>query len=261
MSELNLLAFTRPVPPSMAECELTHLERQPIDVARAARQHDAYADALRALGCDVRRLAGLPDHADSVFIEDTAIVLDECAVMTRPGAASRRGEVAGVAEALQPFRRLYRVEAPGTLDGGDVLRVGRRLYVGMSSRSNEEGARQLADAVTHHGYMVARVPMTDCLHLKSAASALPDGTVLVDPRCVDKESFDGAPAIFVDSAEPQAANVLVIGTTVLLPASAPRTRERLDRAGYATTSVDASELAKAEGGLTCCSLILRLPSA
>ena len=251
-----VLAFTRAVPPSIASCELTHLERQPIDAALAARQHAAYENALRALGCAVRRLPELPGHPDSAFIEDTAVVLDECAIVTRPGAESRRGEVAGVADALRPLRRLYHVESPGTLDGGDVLRVGRRLYVGLSTRSNEDGARQLADAVAPHGYSVTGIAVQDCLHLKSAVSALPDGALLLDPTCVDAASFDAARVLLVPSAEGESANVLVVGATVMVPASATRTRRMLEAAGYSTVAVDASELAKAEGGLTCCSLIV-----
>jgi dimethylargininase len=251
-----VIALTRPVPDSLPQCELTHLARTPIDVANARRQHAGYENALRSLGCDVRELPALHDHPDSVFIEDTALVFDECAVITRPGAESRRGETAGVAEALRPMRRLYYIEAPGTLDGGDVLRVGKRIYVGASTRSNEDGARQLADALAAHGYSVTRTPMRDCLHLKTAVSTLPNAVLLLDPRCVDAESFDGARCMHVHPDEPEAANVLVVGETVLLPASAPRTRASLDAAGYRTMAVDASELAKAEGGLTCCCLLL-----
>jgi dimethylargininase len=251
-----VIALTRPVPDSLAQCELTHIVRTPIDVANARRQHDAYEAALRSLGCDVRSLPALHDHPDSVFIEDTALAFDECAVITRPGAESRRGEIATVAEALRPLRRLYHIEAPGTLDGGDVLRVGKRIYIGASTRSNEDGARQLADALSPHGYSVMRTPMRGCLHLKTAVSTLPNGVLLLDPRCVDAESFDGARCIHVHHDEPEAANVLTVGDIVMLPASAPRTRSALDAAGYQTIAVDASELAKAEGGLTCCSLLL-----
>lgn len=251
-----MLALTRPVPDSLANCELTHMSRTAIDVATARRQHRDYENALRSLGCDVQQLPALHDHPDSVFIEDTALVFDECAVITRPGAESRRGETAGVAEALRPLRRIYHIEAPGTLDGGDVLRVGKRLYVGASSRSNEDGARQLADALAAHGYSVTRTSMRGCLHLKTAVSTLPDGVLLLDPRHVDAESFDGARSIAVDHDEPEAANVLVVGETVILPESAPRTRETLIAAGYPTLAVNATELAKAEGGLTCCSLLL-----
>jgi dimethylargininase len=252
-----VIAFTRPVPLSLANCELTHLERQPIDVAAAIRQHCEYEEALRSLGCEVMRLSGLPGHPDSVFVEDTAVVLDECAIITRPGAESRRGEVTGVADALRPLRRLYHIEAPGTLEGGDVLRVGKRLYVGASTRSNEDGARQLTDAVAPYGYSVKRVPIRECLHLKTAVSALLEESIILDPRCVDAAGFDGARVMHVHPDEPEAANVLVIDDVVIIPASAPRTREMLESAGVRTVAVDASELAKAEGGLTCCSLLLR----
>src|SRR5437762_7376109 len=127
-----LLALTRPVPRTIADCELTHIAREPIDFARATRQHAEYEQLLSTLGCTVEQLPEEPGYPDSVFIEDTAIVLDECAVITRPGASSRRGETQGVADALTPYRRLFHVDAPGTLDGGDVLRVGKHLYVGLS---------------------------------------------------------------------------------------------------------------------------------
>lgn len=252
-----MIALTRPVPPSIVNCELTHLERSPIDVSIAIRQHCEYEEALRSLGCDLTQLPGLPEHPDSVFVEDTAIVLDECAVITRPGADSRRGEVHGVADALRPLRRLYHIEAPGTLDGGDVLRVGKQLFVGASTRSNEDGARQLADALASHGYSVKRVPIRECLHLKTAVSALPDESIILDPRCVDAEQFDVGRFMHIHPDEPEAANVLAIDGVVVIPASAPRTRELLESAGFRTVAVDASELAKAEGGLTCCSLLLR----
>lgn len=251
-----MIAFTRPVPPSVAQCELTHLERQPIDPERAARQHDEYENVLQSLGCDVRRLPGLPEHPDSVFIEDTAVALDECAIMTRPGAESRRGEVPGVAAALGVLRPLYHIEGPGTLDGGDVLRVGRRLYVGISTRSNADGARQLADAAGAHGYTVKRVVIRECLHLKTAVSTLPDGTLLLNPRWVDAASFDGAPHLVAHPSEPEASNVLVVRDVVVAPVGAPATRGMLEKAGYRVVAVDASELAKAEGGLTCCSLMV-----
>ena len=256
-ANIPMIAFTRPVPDSLAECELTHLARQRIDVGNARLQHAEYEATLRSLGCDVRQLAPLHAHPDSVFIEDTALVLDECAVITRPGAESRRGEIEGVEAALKPLRRIYHIEAPGTLDGGDVVKVGKRLYVGASTRSNEDGARQLADALSPHGYSVKRVPMRGCLHLKTAVSTLPNTVLLIDPRCVDAEDFDGARCVHVHHDEPEGANVLVVGDVVVIPASAPRTRESLAQAGYRMIELDASELAKAEGGLTCCSLLLR----
>ena len=254
---MSLLAFTRPVPRTIAQCQLTHLAREPIDFERATEQHEQYEAALRSLGCVVRRLPGADAQPDSVFIEDTAVVLDECAVIARPGAAARRGETAVVAEALRAQRRLFEIVAPGTLDGGDVLRVGRHLYVGLSTRTNVEGARQLAQLVAPFGYAVDTAAVRDCLHLKTAVSALPDNRLLLNSRMVDGASFGAAAWIEIDAGEPYAGNVLCVGQTVLCPASAPRTRRLLEAEGYAVLSLDASELAKAEGGLTCCSLILR----
>lgn len=249
------IALTRAVPPSLETCELTHLAREPIDVARAAAQHAAYEDVLRALGCRVERLPPTPDMPDSVFVEDAAVVVDECAVITRPGAASRRGETESVAAALTAYRPLRAIQPPGTLDGGDVLRLGRRLWVGIGSRSNAEGARQLGDALAPFGYSVATVATRGCLHLKTAASSLGGGLVLVNPEWVDGAAL-GAETVPVDPSEPFAANVLRIGDTVLAPASAARTRARMEQRGLRVQAIDASELAKAEAGLTCCSLIL-----
>lgn len=252
-----LLAITRAIPPSLARCELTHLERRPIDVARAVEQHRQYESALEALGCRVRRLPAEPELPDSVFVEDAAVVVDECAVVTRPGAASRRAETASVAEALRPHRDLREIEAPGTLDGGDVLRLGRRIYVGIGGRTNEEGARQLGAFLAPFGYAVHPVAARGCLHLKTAATALGDDLLLINPAWVDGAVFGGARWVEVDPAEPFAANVLCVGNTVLAPAAAPRTRARLENHGFEVVSVDASELAKAEAGLTCCSLVFR----
>jgi dimethylargininase len=253
-----LLAITRPVPPSITECELTHLERQPIDWARATEQHHEYECALQSLGCKLERLPVAPSQPDSVFIEDTAFVVDECAVIARPGAPSRRAETSVVADALRPYRQLAAIEAPATLDGGDVLRIGRRVYVGMSTRTNAEGIRQLAALLVPHGYSVESVVVRECLHLKTAVSALGDDRLLLNPRMVDGSAFGGASWIEIDPAEPSAANVIYVGKTVLIAANAPRTRRRLEANGYDVIEVDASELAKAEAGLTCCSVILRV---
>jgi dimethylargininase len=253
-----LLAMTRPVPPSITECELTHLERQPIDWTRATEQHHDYERALQALGCTLERLPVAPTQPDSVFIEDAAFVVDECAVIARPGAASRRAETSAVSDALRPYRRLAPIEAPGTLDGGDVLRIGRRVYVGLSSRTNAEGIRQLSVILEPLGYSVESVVVRECLHLKTAVSALGDEELLLNPRMVDGTSFGGASWIEIDPSEPSAANVICLEKTVLCSADAPRTRRRLEARGYDVVPVDASELAKAEAGLTCCSLLLRV---
>ncbi len=244
-----LLALTREVPAAINACELTHVERTPIDVAAARAQHAAYEAALEAAGCTVRRLPPLDDMADSVFVEDTAVVVDELAVITRPGAASRRGETESVAEALRAHRDVVSIEEPGTLDGGDVLQLGETVYVGVSARTNAEGARQLREFLESYGYIVKTIDVTRCLHLKSAVTKISPDTVLLNPDWIDKTLFQNA--IEVDPAEPFAANALLAGDTLLCSAAYPRTNARLANA----KTIDAGELAKAEGGLTCCSIL------
>jgi dimethylargininase len=251
------IALTRAISPRLAECELTHLDRTPISVPRAEAQHEVYEATLRALGCDVRRVEPAPEHADSVFIEDTAVVFDEVAVITRPGAESRRAETDAVAGALAGLRPLARIVAPGTLDGGDVLVVGRRVFVGRTGRTNDEGIGQMRAALAPHGYTVTAVDVTGCLHLKTAVTAIDDTTVLVNPAWVDAAAFAPAAVIMVDPTEPMGANVLRIGERLLYGADYPRTLARLRAHGADVTTVDASELAKAEGAVTCCSLVLR----
>ena len=259
MSSSSLpIALTRAVSPALAACELTHLRREPIDVARATAQHAAYERCLADLGCEVIRVGGTPDAGlpDSVFIEDTALVLDEVAIALRPGAASRRGEVAAVAAALAAFREVIHLEAPATMDGGDVLRLGRRLYVGLSTRTNAHGIDRLRALVAAFGYEVCAVPIAGCLHLKSAVTEIGDGLVLVDPGAVDPAAFEGMDRIEIDPSEPAAANALRVGATVVMPAAHERTAERVSGRGLEVRMVDVSELARAEGGLTCCSLMV-----
>ncbi len=252
------IAFTRAVGPRLVECELTHLARAPIDVERAAAQHEAYEAALRGLGCQVVRLPDLPDHPDGVFVEDVAVVLDGVAVVTRPGAASRRGEVVGMAEMLRPHRPVRCIEEPARLDGGDVLVAGKRVFVGASARTDLEGARQLAAILEPLGYQVRRVTVRGCLHLKTAVTAVADGVLVLNPAWVERGAFPGFDTIPVAEREPLAANVLRIGDAVLVPAAHPRTAERIAAAGVSNqVALDVSELAKAEAGVTCCSLVLR----
>ncbi|MBI2408163.1 MAG: dimethylargininase [Gemmatimonadetes bacterium] len=252
----RFIALTRDVSPTIAECELTHIDRSPIrmDVARA--QHRGYERLLVSLGCDLRRVAPAPEHPDAVFIEDTAVVLDDVAVIARPGAKSRRHEVTDVAAALAPLRQLVRLKAPATLDGGDVLVVGRNVYVGASRRTNADGIAALGAAVAPHGYAVHRVAVTGCLHLKSAVTAVDDETVLLNPDWVDRADFAAYRVLTVDDTEPMGANVLRLGSALVHGAAYARTRERLERAGAAVHPVDLSELAKAEGAVTCCSIVL-----
>ena len=254
---MTCIAFTRSVPQSLAQAELTHLERTPIDPVRAQQQHDQYRSVIESIGCSLRELPATPELADSVFVEDTAVVLDEIAIITRPGAESRRPETASVAEALGPLRSLAFIEAPGIIDGGDVLCLGQRIYIGRTRRTNVEGIEQFRAIVEPLGYAVYSVPVSGCLHLKSAVTALDAATLLLNPEWIDRTAFADYRCIEVDPQEPFAANALWIDDQVLLPAAAPRTRERVEQAGLRVIPVDADELAKAEGGLTCCSLLVR----
>ncbi len=250
-----LIAITRDVSASLADCQLSFVARDAIDIARAHAQHQAYRQALESLGCRVIALPAQDAMPDAVFVEDVAIVLDEVAIMTRPGAPSRHGEGASVAEALGNYRALRTIEAPGTIDGGDVMRVGHRIYVGQSDRSNPEGIEQLAALVAEFGYTVRPVPTCDCLHLKSAVTQVAEDTLLIQPEWVDRDFFDEYRLIEVDPAEEHAANALRIGDAVIHPACFPRTHARMRDAGITVVAVDLSELQKAEGATTCCSIV------
>lgn len=251
-----MIAFLREVSPSLAACELSFLARAPIDVERARAQHAHYAAELTALGCSIEWLAPLPANADAVFVEDAAVVLPEVAVITRPGVASRRNEVESVAASLATHRPLRRIVAPGTLEGGDVLHIGRTLYVGASARSNAAGIGQLGTALAPFGYRVVSVAMRDCLHLKSALTFIPPEILLVNPAWVDRQVFDARTVVEVDAGEAFAANTLTVQGVTLLSAAFPRTEQRLRQAGVTTRALDVSELQKAEAALTCMSLLL-----
>jgi len=250
-----LVAITREVSPAIGDCELTHLERSLIDVGVARAQHVAYTATLADLGCRVEQLPAEPDLPDSVFVEDVAVVLDEVAIITRPGAESRRGERPTIEEALTPYRPLDRIEAPGTIDGGDVLIVGRDIWIGLTSRSDHHAVRQFRGAVADYGYRVHPVEVNGCLHLKSAVTAVDADTLLVDPNRVNIGQFGDHRYLTIDPSEPGAANVVRVGNAVVAAAAYPLTAQRLVDAGYEVRTVDASELARAEGALTCCSLL------
>jgi dimethylargininase len=251
------VAIMREVSPSINECQLTFLRREPIDVARAMEQHRLYRIRLQVSGWDVKMLPADAALPDSVFIEDTAVVLPEAVIMTRPGAESRRGELAAVAESLRPLRTVASMEGPGTLDGGDVLLIGKRLYAGLSTRTNQEGIDELSRLTQPHGYEVTPVPVSQSLHLKSAVTAVGPHAVLLNPDWIDAELFTGLRTISIHSMEPFSANVLALDDVVLVSTQHPRTRERLEKSGVKTDVIDVSELAKAEGALTCCSLLVR----
>lgn len=252
---MPLTAITRAVSPSLTQCELGYIERQPIDVAKAIAQHRAYEACLASLGITVISLPAAPELPDAVFVEDPAIVLEEVAVMTRMGAPSRRGESASLAPVLERFRPLRWIAEPGSLDGGDVVRIGATLFVGRSQRTNGAGIAQLAREVAPFGYSVLAVDVRRCLHLKSGCTYLGRDAVLVNREWVDAAPFAGSRQIEVAPSEPAAADVLAIGDTVIMPASFPETAELLERSGWRVLPVDVSELQKAEAGVTCMSLI------
>ena len=250
-------AITREVSPALADCQLSFVERDAIDVDRARAQHAAYRVALESLGCELLELPADAAFPDSVFVEDVALAFDEVAIATRPGAESRRNEGDAVLEVLGSLRPVLRIEAPGTLDGGDVLRIGKRVFVGASARSNAAGQQQLRDLLAPHGYTVESVAMRDCLHLKSAVTQAGENAVLVNPAWIDVAPFAGYACIEVDPSEQHAANALRVGGALLYPDCFPRTLERLRTAGIKVVTVDVSELQKAEGAVTCCSILLR----
>lgn len=254
-----LKAITRQVSPAISRCELTHLQRQPINLAVAQAQHAVYQAALRSLGVDVICLPAEPDLPDSVFVEDVALVLDELALLTRPGADSRLPEVAGIATALAPFRELRYIREPGRLDGGDILVVGKQIFVGISSRSNASAIQQMQALLQPFGYRVQGIRVQGCLHLKSAVTQVAPGTLLINSAWVDQAQFGACKLIEIDPSEPYAANALPIGSHLLYQPCFPRTLQKLEKAGLQVLPVDASELGKAEGALTCCSLIFTSP--
>ncbi len=254
-----LVAITREPSSAIGRCELSYLERIPIDISRARAQHREYEQCLASLGCKIDRLPEAADLPDSVFVEDAAIVLDELAVITRPGAESRRAETGSVADALSRYRELVYIEAPATLDGGDVLCLGKRLFVGYSRRSSVEAVNELRRLLMYSGYTVTGVAIRDCLHLKSAATQIAEDALLINPDWVDAGAFGNMRCICVEPCEPFAANALFMRDTVVFPKAFSGTRNRLEAHGIRVTSVDVSELAKAEGGVTCCSLIFSTP--
>jgi dimethylargininase len=250
-----LTAITRAISPSINDCELTFHARQEIGLAKAVKQHQAYEELLRQLGVRVISLPAEPDLPDSVFVEDAAVIVDEIAVMTRMGAESRRGETESLARALSRYRRLKFMEAPATLDGGDVMRIGRTFFVGASSRTNADGISGLREILAPYGYQVKGVEVKGCLHLKSGCSYIGRNSVLVNRSWIDAAQLEGCNLIDVPAAEPTAANALLIEDVVINPVSFPQTKAMLEERGFNVRAIDVSELQKAEGGVTCTSLI------
>jgi dimethylargininase len=250
-----LTAITRAVSPALADCELSFVDRQPIDMQKARQQHRSYEQLLEKLGVCLLSLPAEPALPDSMFVEDPAIVLDELAVIFPLGTASRRPEAASLAQALAPFRKLAHIELPGTIEGGDILRIDRKLFVGLSRRTNAEGIHQLVQIVTPHQYEVIPVSVTGCLHLKSAVTYLGRNTLLANRRWFDPAPLAAYDFIDVDASEPHAANALACAATIIFPASFAKTGALLESRRFQLTPLDISELQKAESGLTCSSLL------
>jgi dimethylargininase len=250
-----LTAITRKVSSSLADCELSFIERKPIDMEKARAQHHAYEALLEKLGAKVISLPEEKELPDSMFVEDPAIVLDEVAIICPLGTEARRREAPSLAAAIEPYRKLAHVKLPGMLEGGDVLRVGKKIFVGLTHRSNAEGIRQLAVITEHYGYDLTAVPVTGCLHLKSAVTYLGRNTLLGKREWFHWKRFEGFDWVDVDPGEPHAGNGLAIGESIVFPTSFPRTRARIEAKGFRVEPLDISELQKAESGLTCSSLL------
>lgn len=251
------IAIVRGVARSIERCELSHIARHPIDYERALAQHRDYVSRLAAAGLEIVELPADEAHPDCCFVEDTAVVLDELAVLAMPGSASRRGELPAIEAALGRFRQIARLSLPATLDGGDVLKLGRSLFVGRTARTNAAGIEALRSAVAPHGYTVVPVAVAGCLHLKSAVSALDDETLIANRTWLDPQPFTGYRWVDVATTEPGAANVLRVRGALWAHPGYSRTLERLDREGYRVVAVDISEFVKAEAALTCKSLLFR----
>jgi dimethylargininase len=250
-----LTAITRGVSASINDCELAFHTRQPIDLAKAIAQHKAYQDCLAERGVRIVSLPAEPELPDAVFVEDPAVVVDEVAVISIMGAPSRRPEADSLAHALSRYRPITFLREPATLDGGDVLRIGRRVFVGLSQRTNREAFSQLRDLLQAFDYEVQPVEVRGCLHLKSACSYVGNDTILINRALIDAERFHGFELLDVPDEEPPAANALLVNDVVIIPASFPKTRTLREQRGFCVRTIDLSELQKAEAGVTCTSLI------
>jgi dimethylargininase len=256
-----MIAITHVPSPNMDRCELTHVERAPIHYGRACEQHAAYCDMLRECGATVVTLDVYRYLPDCCFVEDTAVVLDEVAVLTPMGTESRHGEPVGIEPEVRRYRDVVRVELPATLEGGDVLHAGRTLLVGETARTNRAGIEALTTVASRYGYRVVPLSLRGCLHLQTAVTALDDRTLLVNPAWLDVEQLRGFKLVRVPAEEPWAANVARVGRILVAAAAFPRTADLLRSRGYEVRTVDVSEFAKAEGGVTCLSLIIDRPRA
>jgi dimethylargininase len=254
---MSLIAITREVSPGIDNCELSFQAREPIDLKRAIVQHKAYQECLASLGAKIISLPAESNLPDAVFVEDTAVVLDEVAIITRMGAPSRRAETTSVANALTRYRPLKFLKEPATLDGGDVLRIDRTLFVGLSRRTNAEAIGRVRQLLRSYDYDVRAIEVRGCLHLKSACSTLGHGIVLLHRPWIDVGPLSKFELLDVAEEEPAAANALLLDDVIIMPAFFPKTRALLEKKGLRVQAIDVSELQKAEAGVTCGSLIFK----
>jgi dimethylargininase len=248
-------ALVRPPSARLAEGIVTHVERRPVDVGRARAEWTAYVAELDAAGWEIVELPVDDESPDSVFIEDTVVIHDDLAIITRPGASSRRAETDVVAQACGRLAvAVASIASPGTVDGGDVLRAGDTVYVGTGGRTNDDGVAQLRNLLEPRGARVVAVALTGILHLKTGAAALPDGTFVAHgPLLAHAPLFPGLWAV----PEPSGAQVVVLGERrLLIAADCPRSAELYTRAGYETRVVEIGEFQKLEGAVTCLSVLV-----
>lgn len=249
-------ALTRAISPLLVDCELSHIDRIPININKASEQQQVYEDALKKMGYTIRRLPETPHLSDGVFVEDTAVLFPEIGIITRPGAKSRRTETKTMSGILKEYRNLLYIAEPGTIDGGDVLVLGKRVFIGLSQRTNIEAINQFAEILKPLGYTVQGVSLTNCLHLKTAITPIEDDLLLANSNWIDEDIFDGYNIENVHPDEPFGANVMRKDNWALCSKAYPHTAEWLSKRGYDVVIIDQSELAKAEAGLTCLSVIV-----
>ena len=251
----KLTAITRNVSDEIRRCALTFFDRKPIDSSLATAQHQHYKQSLTELGVQVIALPALPDFPDGVFVEDTAVVADEIAVITTMGVSSRKGEQETVAARLADFRTIVRLEPPAALEGGDVMRIGRTLYAGLSTRTNKEAVYSLQRILAPYDYKIVPVAMDNCLHLKTGCTFVGRNSILINTDCISAKEFHDFELIELPKEEPWAGNSLLIKDTLLYSSAFPRTQQLLEKKGIQVKTIDIGELQKAEAGLTCMSII------
>lgn len=240
--------------PSLQQCELTYLESDSIDIIKATEEHGKYCEMLNRCGANVVVLTDNLSLPDSVFVEDPVIVFDEVAVLTSMGVESRRRESLALETYFRPYRKIKKISLPSRIEGGDVLKIGRRVYVGESVRTNQAGIHALEEIISPYEYETFPVKVTGCLHLKTGCTALDEKTILLNPDWVDKSIFNGFRIIETLPEEPFGANVLQINDTLCMNAAFPKTVDLVKSLGYPVVATDISEFMKAEAGLTCMSV-------